>query len=331
MPQEYSQYVDSESGVIKRPPGWANPFGDGVWRTSWFYASLIAIRALAPERYGEIEDAHGVSTSDAGTFLGFFRANCISNTGWTLPKHPEQQFSRDQLVPLLYLLEVVSKFSPEYSADGREILRSLVQLEEAGRGVSDSTQGRIGRNIGYLIDVLCDSSRYNLNYRTSDLPVYLVPCFGNIDCAKGNRRGAYKEMFSLALDAYELTGWVSSGGLDVGDEYSAFNALAAVSLQCLAWGRDDSDVKEWRENFEVHADDGWGPAFQIVSGRPVTNAEIEAWDGAHVTRDLDNDIIAAQRPAKIRDGVLTPNLAAGPDRWLLLDYLILEGLRLIWN
>ncbi|MCI5117684.1 MAG: hypothetical protein D3913_06920, partial [Candidatus Electrothrix sp. LOE1_4_5] len=180
--------------------------------------------------------------------------------------------------------------------------------------------------------VLCDDARYDLNYRSSDLPLFLVPCFGNIKCAKGNRRGACKQLFSLALHAHKLTGrWETSGGLDLSDEYSVFNALAAVSLQCLAWGKDDSDVRDWRKNFTVHADAGWGPAFQIVSGRHVADAEIQAWKNVHVTREQDNDIIAAQRSKKIRDGILSPDLAEGPERWLLLDYVILDGLRLVWK
>ena len=97
------------------------------------------------------------------------------------------------------------------------------------------------------------------------------------------------------------------------------------------WGKNDSDVKDWRENFTVHADEGWGPAFRIVSGRSVSESDVQAWANAHVARDQDNDIISAQRPTKIRDGILSPDVGPGPDRWLLLDYVILEGLRLVWN
>lgn len=327
----YSQYLDQESGVIKRPEPWGDVFGDGVWRSSWFYASLLIIRSLAPQQYTALVDTHGVDVSEAGTFLHFFRSHCLHADGWTMPKHSEQAFSRDQLLPLLYLLAVVEKFAPEFGNDARSILQSLIKLEEHGKGVSDTPQGRIGRNIGYLIDVLCDDARYDLNYRSSDLPLFLVPCFGNIKCAKGNRRGAYKKLFSLALNAHRLTGWAASEGLDLADEYSVFNALAAVSLQCLAWGKDDSDVKDWRKNFTVHADAGWGPAFQIVSGRRITETEIQAWKNAHVTREQDNDIIVAQRPTKIRDDVLSPDFTEGSERWLLLDYVILEGLRLVWQ
>ncbi len=328
---QYIEYLDQESGLIMRPPSWSNPFGDGVWRSSWFHASMLVIRALAPQQHAALVAEHGVDASKAGIFLSFFRAHCLGGNGWAMPKHPEQHFSRDQLVPLLYLLAVVAKFAPECKGDARAILQSLIRLEEQGNGVSDTPQGRIGRNIGYLIDVLCDAGRYDLNYRSSDLPLFLVPCFGNINCAKGNRRGAYKSLFTLALRAHQIGGWAASEGLDISDEYSVFNALAAASLQCLAWGKDDADVRAWRSNFAVHADQGWGPAFQLVAGRPVTDAALQAWANAHVTREQDNDIIAAQRPTKIRDGIISPNLGPASGRFLLLDHVILQALRLIWK
>jgi hypothetical protein len=329
---QYREYFDQESGLIKRPASWGNPFGDGVWRSSWFHASMLVIRALAPQHYAALLAEHGVDAAKAGSFLAFFRAHCLGgNNGWAMPKHPEQHFSRDQLVPLLHLLAVVAKFAPEFKGDARAILQDLIRLEEQGRGVSATPQGRVGRNIGYLIDVLCDADRYDLNYRSSDLPLFLVPCFGNIDCAKKKRRSTYKSLFMLALKAYHIGGWAAAEGLDISDEYSIFNALAAVSLQCLAWGKDDADVQAWRSNFAVHADQGWGPAFQLVAGRSVTDAALQAWVNAHVTREQDNDIIAAQRPTKIKDGIISPNLGPGTDRWLLLDHVILQALRLIWR
>ena len=332
MPQQkYNQYVDPGTAIIQQPLPWGDPFGDAVWRTSWFYSSLIVIRALDPDTHTDLVAAHDVDAAQAVSFLTFFRDHCLGDNGWEMPKNPGQKFSRDQLIPLLYLLESVSKFAPEFQDIGKDILRSLVKLEEHGKGVSDATQGAIGRNIGYMIDVLCDDARYDINYRTSDLSMFLIPCLGNIDCAKGTRRGAYKALFSLALNAHKLSGWVGTGGLDVADEFSVFNALAAVSLQCMAWGKDDTDVKDWRENFTVHADDGWGPAFRIVSGRGASDADIDAWADAHVTRDLDNDIISAQRPTKIRDDILTSGLKGGTDQFLVLDYVILKALYVLWT
>ncbi len=205
-------------------------------------------------------------------------------------------------------------------------------MKEHGRNLSDSNSGSIGRNIGYLIDVLSDDARYNFNYRTSDMTGWLIPVFGNINAAKANRRGAYKTAFSLAMAAHKLTGiFEVHSGLEASDAYSVFNALGAVSLQCLAWGKDDGDVKDWRANFEVHADDGWGPAFKLVAGRPVTDDEIEQYRTAHVTREQDNDIIMAQRPRKIRDGEYDLSLAGGPDEWLVLDYVVLKALALLWR
>jgi hypothetical protein len=329
--QKYNQYLDEESGVIKQPDPWGDPFGDGVWRSAWFYSSLIILRSLNTPLYNTITTTNGINAEGAGSFLNFFSQNCLSENGWALPKNPSQKFSRDQLVPLLYLLGVVNKFAPEFVDVGKNILHNLIVLEKNDTGLSNTQKGSIGRNIGYMIDVLCDNARYNLNYRSSDLTFYLVPCLGNIKCAKGNRRGVYKNMFSLALNAHELGGWIRPSGIDVTDEYSVFNALAAVSLQCVAWGKDDSDVKDWRDNLKLHADDGWGPAFQIVAGRSISDADITAWADAHVTRALDNDIISAQRPVKIRDGILTSDLKGGVDHWLTLDYVILKALRVLWG
>ena len=221
--QQYAQYVDSETYVIKRPESngvdWGDPLGDGVWRSSWFYASLIVIRALDAVTYAKIKSEHNVDVSMAGKFLEYFRDHCISNDGWQLPK-TTQEFSRDQLVPLLYLLAAVVQHAPELKATGLDILKSLTNLEEQGKGVSDSSKGTIGRNIAYMIDLLCDDARYDLNYRTSDMTAWLVLALGNITDAKANRRAAYKALFGLALQAHSLAGWIQTGGLDVSDEYS---------------------------------------------------------------------------------------------------------------
>lgn len=319
--QKYSQYIDAESAVVKRPEGegWSDPFGDGVWRSSWFYASLLIIQANDADEYARLQSEHGVDTALAGKFLTYFRDHCLGDHGWRLPKNESQKFSRDQLVPLLYLLEAVARYAPDHKGVGKDILMSLGRLEEHGRNLSDSPSSRIGRNIGYIIDVLWRKYQIEEQYKTDDLWNML---------GEGTRRGHYKQMFSLALKAHQLTGWIELSGLEASDAYSVFNALGAVSLQCLAWGKDDGDVKNWRANFKVHADDGWGPAFKLVAGRPVTDTEIEPYRTAYVTRAQDNDIIMAQRPRKIRDGGYDL-LVSG--EWLVLDYVVLRALALLWD
>src|SRR5262245_35421649 len=74
--QKYSQYLDPETGAITRPAGWDDPFGDAVWRTSWFYSSLVVIRAIAPEEYANIASTHDISASTVATFLSYFRDHC---------------------------------------------------------------------------------------------------------------------------------------------------------------------------------------------------------------------------------------------------------------
>lgn len=344
--QIYSQYIDAESAVVKRPEGGAwtdSPFGDGVWRSSWFYASLLVIRALDAATYEWLRTKHQVDATLTGRFLTYFRDRCLSDDGWQLPKHPEQAFSRDQLVPMLYLLAAVSAYAPEYKGVGSDILRSLGRLEEHGRGVSSEAKGSIGRNIGYLIDVLNDSQRYDMIYRTSDMAFWRTTALFNEKEAKRNRRAYYKAIFSLALKAENLGEQFDdtlTGGVMFGkpikvdshiDRFSMFNTLGAVSLQCIAWGAGDTDVQDWRANFRVHADDGWGPAFKLVAGRSVAASEIEAYRMAYVTRDQDNDIIMAQRPDKIRDGTFDLLLPGTFGQWLVLDYVILKALALLWR
>lgn len=332
MLQKFGQYIDTETGVVKRPEAWNDLFGDGVWRSSWFYASLLIIQKEDDNTYKRLQTEHKVDASMAGKFLKYFRDHSISDHDWKLPKNDSQKFSRDQLVPLLYLLAAVAKYAPEYKDIGRDILKSLGKLEEHGRGVSDSANGSIGRNIGYMVDVLSDSNRYDIIYRTNDMNVWRVTAGFNEKKAKENRRTAYKEAFSLALKAHKISGdWEQISGLEASDSYSVFNALGATSLQCIAWGKNNGDVTEWRSNFKVHADAGWGPAFKLVVNRKVNDAEIEEYYTAHVTSDQDNDIIMAQRPRKIRDGILHPLQKGGDGQWLVIDYVVLKALDLLWK
>lgn len=67
-PQQYSQYIDGQTGVVKRPEGegWTDPYGDGVWRSSWFYASLLVIRAKDPGSTTDSEPSTGYPRTRLG-------------------------------------------------------------------------------------------------------------------------------------------------------------------------------------------------------------------------------------------------------------------------
>src|SRR5690242_16994549 len=73
-PQRYAQYIDAESAVVKRPEGegWDDPFGDGVWRSSWFYACLLAIHAKDRPIFDRLEREHGVKLDQVDRFLRYF-------------------------------------------------------------------------------------------------------------------------------------------------------------------------------------------------------------------------------------------------------------------
>jgi hypothetical protein len=190
--------------------------------------------------------------------------------------------------------------------------------------LSESPSGTIRSNLRYVIDVLCDQQRYDLTYRTTDLPFFLIPCLGNIDCAHKNRRRAYKEAFSVGLTAQAI-------GATLGqDEFSFFNSVALVTLQALAFGSGDPDVKRWRENFHQLAEQGGGPAFQLASGATPINPTVDSFKTATTCRGVDNDVVMSQRPSKFRDGTYpNPTCSASP-RTAALDYVILKGLELAW-
>src|SRR3990170_290310 len=113
--QQYSRYIDQESAVVKRPegPGWSDPFGDGVWRSSWFYGSLLIISAKDRPLYENIRDTHGVTIEDGREFLLKFRELNRGGHQWRLPKNATQKFSRDQLTPLLFFLAACKSYDSE--------------------------------------------------------------------------------------------------------------------------------------------------------------------------------------------------------------------------
>jgi hypothetical protein len=315
-------YIDATTGVVTNPL--ENPFGDSVWRSSWLYSSLLVIKGKSPTEYRSIITNHSINDASSTNFLNYFSQHAISSSGWSVIGSA-QQFSTDQLAPLLYLLECVSVFGSNDDKNAATIImNSLLDLERVGTPLSGSPSGRIRSNLGYVIDVLCDKSRYDLTYRTTDLPFFLIPCFGNIECAHKKRRGAYKEAFSVALTAQSI-------GADAGqDEFSFFNAIALVALQ--AWGTGDGDVRQWRESFHHMADKGGGPAFQITCGATPVNPSVDSFETATTCRDMDNDVVMSQRPSKFRDGTFpNPTCSAGSPRTIALDYVILKGLQLVWG
>ena len=195
-------YIDPATGVVMNP--FENPFGDSVWRSSWLYSSLLVIKGKAPAVHDDIAHAHGLDVASATMFLRSFAEHGIGDDGWTVIGSA-QKFSTDQLSPLLYLLECARVFgTADDQGAATAILKSLLGLERVGKPLSDSPSGKIRSNLGYVIDVLCDHERYDLTYRTTDLPFFLVPCLGNIECARKKRRGAYKEAFSVALTAQAI-------------------------------------------------------------------------------------------------------------------------------
>lgn len=312
--QQFSQYIDGETGVVKRPEGegWSDPYGDGVWRSSWFYGSLLVISNKDPGAYERLKKEHGVEIAQAEKFLRYFRDHCTSGDEWTIPKNPDQKFSGDQLAPFLYLLACVNAYGSDGAKEvARDVLNRLIDLDKRKGAVSNSHQGTLRDNQRYVIDVVC--RMYDVDY------------------ISGLKRDIFKHEFSIALKANNIMAQLPWEKLAKMDDYSVFNALGLVSVTCVKWGKDDDDVDGWRANYKLHADKGWGPAFRIVAGRSLEDSVIEAYYTAHITRDQDNDIIMAQRPHKYLNNEFTPDQKGGPGQWLVLDYVILKSLRLLWQ
>jgi hypothetical protein len=152
-----------------------------------------------------------------------------------------------------------------------------------------------------------------------------------IDYLHGPRRDICKLAFSTALSLNNLLAQMPLRDLATQDAYSVFNALGLVSGACVKWGKGDKDVDVWRKNYRVHADKGWGPAFRITSGRSCSAMDVDGYRTAYITRDLDNDIIIAQRPAKYLSGEFSVDTTPGQGKWLLLDYVVLKALQLLWQ
>jgi len=312
--QKYSQYIDAESAVVKRPegPGWSDPFGDGVWRSSWFYSSLLIIKNKDVHGYDKLKSDHGIDERLVTQFLSYFRDHCTDPDEWSLPKNPTQKFSGDQLAPLLYLLASVNAYGVADAKDvAKDILTKLIELDKQHGALSDSHQGQIRDNQRFCIDIVC--SMYGITY------------------LKGFRRDACKFEFAAALALNNQLAQLPWQELATQDAYSVFNALALVSEACIKWGKSNEDVDTWRKNYRVHADKGWGPAFRIVAGRSMDQKDIDAYARSYISRAQDNDIIMAQRPGKYISGDFKPDPIAGPNKWLVLDYVILRGLELAWQ
>ena len=79
--QKYSQYIDNESGVVKKPegPDWDDPFGDGVWRTSWFYSSLLVMKAKDQKTFEQVCQDHELSEELVERFFRYFRDHCAGD------------------------------------------------------------------------------------------------------------------------------------------------------------------------------------------------------------------------------------------------------------
>jgi len=311
---KYQQYIDKASGVVMKPDkdGFDDPYGDGVWRSSWFYGSLLIIKNKDAGTYNQIVQEHHLDMADLDKFLVYFRDNCTTGDQFTLPKNPSQKFSGDQLAPLLYLLASVNQYGEESSkAAAKTILERLSALVKKKGALSDARKGQILPNQEYLIDLVC--KMYGFEH------------------SNGLTRGLQKTAFSAACKAHNIIAQAPDDRIATLDDYAVFNALSLVTVTAMKWGKDDSDVNSWRENYRLHADKGWGPAFRIVSGRSIDDATIDSYKTMYIKRDLDNDIVLSQRPHKFLNNTFPTSLNSGPGIYRVLDYVILKALQSEWK
>lgn len=310
---KYGGYIDTETKIVKTPEGFASD--DDCWRSSWFYASLIIIHAKDQDLYNQLKQTHGVAVEDATAFMKYYRENCLAEKSLLRAGSLKNNFSRDQLVPLLLLIETVRVHGPvDAKPHGKAILKHIVKIVDKHGEVSPEGIGSVGANLKYCIDVIGDKQDASLS--------------------NSFQRQLQKVAFSAALKLYNLQAQAPIPDLAQEGDYSVFNALALVTMQCLTWGKNDDDVKDWRANFKIHADKGWGPAFKLVSGRNFEDDQIAKYKTAAIHRDQDNDILMGQRPGKYLDGKFPdPQFAQACDdtHHLVLDFVILKGLQLAWK
>ena len=302
----WSARIDPSTAVIRLPAGWSD--GDDCWRSSWTYASTLILNAKAPQLYQMFCHDEGLTPVSALKFLQYFNQQCHGPEGFLRATTLKDDFSRDQLVPLLYLTAAVHRFGDnELRLEAKKVLVAAVGFDRDGGQVGTNAAGDLNDGNRYVMEVVCD--KYGIDYLS------------------GNRRGLAKTIYSGALKADNLKAQLPEP-LCFSDDYSVFNALASVATQSLIWGSDDGDVKSWRKNYRIHSDKGWGPAFTIVSGRSWSEDDLEPFEKLQIPRAFDNDIIAAQRCEKIATGEVDVLLQGNADDGLrALDILILQGLR----
>jgi len=129
--------------------------------------------------YQQIAKKEKLTLEIARRFLVFFAEKCCTSSGLTVWKS-DQMFSRDQLLPLLYLLSCVNKYDndADVKAAGKKIVNQLSGFEEIGHGLSTSNkvpgpgQSIIGPNISYLIQQLCE--QYGVVYRYRLRPAWIA-------------------------------------------------------------------------------------------------------------------------------------------------------------
>lgn len=82
--QRHIQYIDAETRVVKRPEVESHdaPHRDGVWRSSWYDASLVDIQAKATGVYQRLESEHGVDFARGEPFLRYVRDRRTSGNEW---------------------------------------------------------------------------------------------------------------------------------------------------------------------------------------------------------------------------------------------------------
>lgn len=272
-------------------------YGDSVWRSGWLYFACLSCRGR-PSMVEWLKRHKIDPTASAAAFLSRFAEVCIKDDRLLVHPDQDQHFSRDQLVPMLMLLAVVSMRAEEIRPLGLPIIEAIVRLDEKYGAVAPVHQGEINDNLRYIIGKV--AKVYGVKYKkaTNCLP------------------------FVAAIAGYEkvweyLTPFVKPK--DRPRPYTIFNNAGLLSIIALFYGLD-KDVQSWRKYFDWYAKHGWGVFYQILAGTRYTKVDIEEYEGV---RHYTNDILS-QRGEDHFDEVR-------PGHAEILDYPILLAMEEIWT
>lgn len=305
------KYTQDKNGFLIHKYHRERPGGDSCWMSSWLYASYCVIGAKNPRLYKSLQaDTDPDPVKSVERFLYSYMRLCVRHDRMLMyPGY--DQFSRDQLCPLLMLLVAVKKHQPHLQHKAREIIQHIVKL--------DDNQERLHPK--------CKKSELNNSLR------YVVTKVADLYGVKYRRRVG-SGWFVSALAGYDLM-WQARDvlGRFIGKDlvnkavirpYSVWNQVALLSAVAMIYGLD-RDVQAWRKLFKTYARQGFGVGYKIVAGMKYNPGDVTWYRNLTRWRNVDIGHQRGPEHMTYKQGRLAP------PQVLTLDYPVLKALQLIWR